>query len=156
MRAVTLAARMRILTAILLAVSAFSLALGITLPLLRFERLVFFSDTPSLVQVIRDLWATDNAILAIVVALFSVLLPALKIAAAQALLAADEPDGPASQRIRRILGIVSKWSMMDVLLVALLIFAAKTSGLADAFTQPGLWFFALSVVTTAVAMATLK
>lgn len=39
---------------------------------------------------------------------------------------------------------LSKWSMMDVLLVAIVIFAAKTSGLAEAFTQPGLWFYAAS------------
>ena len=38
---------------------------------------------------------------------------------------------------------LSNWSMLDVVLVALVIFAAKTSGLATAFTQPGLWFFAL-------------
>ncbi len=36
--------------------------------------------------------------------------------------------------------------MLDVVLVALVIFAAKTSGLATAFTQPGLWFFAASAV----------
>ena len=43
-----------------------------------------------------------------------------------------------------------------MLLVALVIFAAKTSGLATAFTKPGLWFFALSVVLTATATALLK
>ena len=41
--------------------------------------------------------------------------------------------------------------MLDVLLVALVIFAAKTSGLAAAITQPGLWFFAASTVLAAVA-----
>ena len=43
--------------------------------------------------------------------------------------------------------------MLDVLLVALVIFAAKTSGLAAAFTQPGLWLFTASAVLTAVASA---
>ena len=38
-----------------------------------------------------------------------------------------------------------------VLLVALVVFAAKTSGLATAISQPGIWFYALSVVALAVA-----
>jgi paraquat-inducible protein A len=46
--------------------------------------------------------------------------------------------------------------MLDVVLVALVVFAAKTSGLATAFTKPGLWFFAASVVLTAMASAVLK
>jgi paraquat-inducible protein A len=58
--------------------------------------------------------------------------------------------------MHRLLGAVSKWSMMDVLLVALVIFAAKTSGLADAFTQPGLWFYATSVATAAIATVLLR
>ena len=48
---------------------------------------------------------------------------------------------------------LSKWSMLDVLLVALVIFAAKTSGVATALTLPGLWFFGASVVLTAAGAA---
>jgi paraquat-inducible protein A len=36
--------------------------------------------------------------------------------------------------------------MMDVLLVAIVVAAAKTTGLADAFTQPGLWCYATSTI----------
>ena len=46
--------------------------------------------------------------------------------------------------------------MMDVLLVALVIFAAKTSGLANAFAQPGLWFYATSAIAGAIAAGLLK
>ncbi|MNL72332.1 Paraquat-inducible protein A [compost metagenome] len=46
----------------------------------------------------------------------------------------------------RLLPHLSRWSMMDVLLVAVVIFAAKSSGLAEAFTQPGLWFYAISAL----------
>ncbi|TCD15379.1 paraquat-inducible protein A [Oricola cellulosilytica] len=145
---------MRTLPAILLALAAFALALGVSQPLLRFEHLVFFSRTPSLAEIIRQLWIAGDALLAVIVALFSVAFPAGKILAAQALLAAS--DRARSKHIRRALTIVSKWSMTDVLLVALLIFAAKTSGLADAFTQPGLWFYGLSAAAAAAATALLR
>jgi len=36
---------------------------------------------------------------------------------------------------------------MDVMLVAIVIAAAKTSGLANAFTEPGLWCYAGSALT---------
>jgi paraquat-inducible protein A len=147
---------MRIVTALLLVTSAFSLALGITQPLLRFEHLVFFSRTPSLIEMIGELWTTGDALLAILITCFSVIFPAGKILVANALLVAGDSDPVARDRMHRLLGAVSKWSMMDVLLVALVIFAAKTSGLADAFTQPGLWFYATSVATAAIATVLLR
>ena len=36
--------------------------------------------------------------------------------------------------------------MMDVMLVAIVVFAAKSSGLANAVSQPGLWFYAASTL----------
>jgi paraquat-inducible protein A len=51
---------------------------------------------------------------------------------------------------------MSKWSMMDVLLVALVIVAAKTSGIASAFTQPGLWFYAGSTVAVTLCQALVR
>ena len=147
---------MRVTTALLLIVSAFSLALGVSQPLLRFEHLVFFTRTPSLLEIIRELWISGDALLAAAVALFSVVFPMGKILAAQSVLAAGDGDPVKRDLIRRLFGLVSKWSMMDVLLVALVIFAAKTSGLADAFTQPGLWFYAASVGCAAIATALLR
>lgn len=147
---------MRTLIALLIAVSAFSLALGVTQPLMRFEHLFFFSRTPSLVEMVAQLWTGGDRLLGAVVALFSVIFPAGKILAVQALLADGNENPRMRERMHRLLGIVSKWSMMDVLVVALVIVAAKTSGLADAFTQPGLWFYTISVAAAAIATNLLK
>jgi paraquat-inducible protein A len=47
--------------------------------------------------------------------------------------------------------LLTKWSMMDVMLVAIVIAAAKTSGLANAFTEAGLWCYAgAALMTTAI------
>jgi paraquat-inducible protein A len=142
---------MRTLIALLIAISAFSLALGITQPLMRFEHLVFFTRTPSLIEMVGQLWTGGDRLLGAIVALFSIVFPAGKVLAAQALLASGDGNPRMRLRMHRLLGIVSKWSMMDVLIVAVVIVAAKTSGFADAFTQPGLWFYATSVATAAVA-----
>jgi paraquat-inducible protein A len=128
----------------LLMIAAISFGLGITLPLVRFEKLYFFSETPSLLGIVSGLWLDGGYALAIIVALFSILFPILKMGLAFRT-AVHGDDVP------KWANMLSKWSMMDVLLVALVVFAAKTSGLATAISQPGIWFYALSVVGLAVA-----
>ncbi len=129
---------------LLLLISAVSFGLGISLPLMRFEKLWLFAETPSLIMIISDLWGDGEALLAGVVLAFSVLFPLAKLFTVfQASMNSSRPPVWASA--------LSKWSMMDVLLVAIVVFAAKTSGLANAFSQPGLWFFALSAITVTLA-----
>ena len=92
-------------------------------------------------------------LLAAAVGLFSIVFPSLKLAL---LHVAVHGGAEAHARLPAWVRGLANWSMLDVLLVALVIFAAKTSGLATAFTKPGLWFFALSVVLTATATALLN
>lgn len=129
------------LKALLLVGASISFALGITLPLMRFESFYVFSTDASLIEVIQALWSDGDAALAILVALVSIVFPLTKIL----LVAVEEIAGnqlTQSNALARLVPVLSKWSMMDVLLVAIVIFATKTSGLAQAFTQPGLWFYA--------------
>lgn len=139
---------MRLFIPIFLFIATFSLALGLTMPLMNVSRLYFFDQNPSLLGIIGSLWTGGDWLLAIVVLLFSVILPITKLAIAQ-LAAAQVPA--ARHVLHRWIGILSKWSMLDVLLVALVIFGAKTSGLATAVAQPGLWFFTASAILSAVA-----
>lgn len=133
---------------IFLFLATFSLALGLSMPLMNVSRLYFFDDNPSLLGIIGSLWTGGDWLLALIVALFSVILPITKLAVAH--LAAAQVAA-ARHILHRWIGILSKWSMLDVLLVALVIFGAKTSGLATAIAQPGLWFFTASAILSAVA-----
>ena len=51
----------------------------------------------------------------------------------------------------RRIGWLGKWSMLDVLILALLVFYAKATQFADAVTLPGVYFFAASVFLTMFA-----
>ncbi|MEN0087991.1 MAG: paraquat-inducible protein A [Pseudomonadota bacterium] len=137
---------MKVLLTFCLAGSAFCLGLGLVLPLVELERLFVLTDRPSLIEIIIGLTNQGSWAIAAVVAVFSVLFPAAKILAVTA-----SALGAGRSRITGMLAAVSKWSMLDVLLVAILIFAAKTSGLASAVTQPGVWFFAASTLLAAGA-----
>ncbi|MEP3275298.1 MAG: paraquat-inducible protein A [Stappiaceae bacterium] len=137
---------MRTFLALLLPLSAFSFALGLTLPLVRLETLYFFEETPSLLAIVYGLVIEADYALAGVVALFSILFPAGKIL----LLSVVSLRGEKSRSVA-YLGAVGKWSMMDVMLVALVVFGAKTSGLASAVALPGLWFYAAATLFSAIA-----
>ncbi|NTS32064.1 paraquat-inducible protein A [Phyllobacterium sp. BT25] len=138
----------RFIIPILLFIATFTLALGLTMPLMNVSKLYFFDESPSLLDIIGSLWRSGDWFLALTVLLFSVVLPVVKLGVAQ-MAAAQVPA--ASRALHRWVGLLSKWSMLDVLLVALVIFGAKTSGLATAIAQPGLWFFTASAILSAVA-----
>ncbi len=127
----------------LLFAGPFCLALGLTLPLVRFEKLYFFEESPSLVGIIVGLWSEGDWLLALLVALFSAVFPVAKLLVVlHEAVVGRMGQGGAAGPLSRFIPLLSKWSMMDVLLVALVIVAAKTSGVADAFTQPGFCLFA--------------
>ncbi len=134
------------LRSILLLIAAISFGLGIALPLVRFERLYVFAETPSLIDILIGVWGSGDYALTVIIALFSVIFPIAKLFTAfHATL--NERELPSW------IAALGKWSLMDVVLVAILIFAAKTSGFASAFTQPGIWFYMASTIFTAVSVS---
>lgn len=147
---------MRILAGLLITFASFCFALGITLPLLQLQRLFFLTDTPSLLTIVGGLFASSDYLLAILVGGVSIVFPSAKLLALSAMLSAKDLDQRTAHKASTWLGLLSKWSMLDVLLVALTVFAAKTSGLAAAISQPGLWFFAISTLASAGAASLVK
>ena len=144
---------MRSILPLILFAATISLGLGLVLPLIRIDRLLLFTDEPSLLAIVAGLWTEGEMLLSLVVVLFSVVFPCLKLGL---LHVAAYGEGDAHHGVPAWLRALSNWSMLDVVLVALVIFAAKTSGLATALTQSGLWFFAASAVLTAASSALLK
>jgi paraquat-inducible protein A len=128
---------------LLLVLAAIFLTLGLFLPIIRFERLYFFTETPSLLELVAVLFREGDVALSLVVGLFSIVFPIVKLSGL-----AVQLSGRAAEAglFRRAMPHLSKWSMMDVMLVAIVVFAAKSSGLAVAVSQPGLWFYAASAI----------
>ena len=157
-KAISNAKRLMILVVpALLVLSSLCLAFGLVLPLVRFEKLYFFDETPSLIDIVVSLWGQGSGGLAVLVALFSIVFPIIKLfgMALEATAPLQTDSGKASW-LARLLPVLGKWSMMDVMLVALVIVAAKTSGMASAFTQPGLWFYAASAIMTGLLQMKLR
>jgi paraquat-inducible protein A len=148
------------LISFLLLLAPITFTLGIILPLVRFETFYFFDDTPSLLGIITTLFDGGDYLLAILVAGFSVVFPFIKQLAVtlEAVNHAPSQSEDLSEQgfLSKLVPVLSKWSMMDVLLVAIVIVAAKSSGVASAFSQPGLWFYASSALITIIAHQLIK
>jgi paraquat-inducible protein A len=139
------AAMPRLAAALAVMIATLAFPLGLTLPLVTLDRLYFFTEEPTLLQVVTGLWETGDAALAVVVGLASIAFPAIKLAWLQ--IGVAGVTGPWLRHLHAL----GRWSMLDVLVVALVVFGAKTSGLAEAVTRPGLWFFTASALSAAVA-----
>jgi paraquat-inducible protein A len=121
------------------------LALGLALPILSVEKLVFWKDEYSVITGIVALFREGHYILGLVVLTFSVVFPTVKV-----VVLAMTWFIPASvEKRHRVLGwlrILGPWSMMDVFAVALIVVIAKAGPLAKAQARAGIYLFAAAVV----------
>jgi len=138
--------------------AAVCLVLGLVLPVVKLSRLYVWTDEHSMASVIWALYSKDELFLAAVIAVFSILIPAIKLLylLAMASLAGEGEAGTHWQRPLKHLEWLGKWSMLDVLVLALIVFYVKSSGVADAAAMPGLYFFSGSVVLTMLAYGWIK
>jgi len=127
------------------------LVLGLTQPVIKLTHLYFWTDTHSILSILSALWAGGEIFLALVIFVFSILFPALKLVYIAMAGTLSTFDPALRGRWLRRIGWLGKWSMLDVLILALLVFYAKATQFADAVTLPGVYFFAASVFLTMFA-----
>jgi paraquat-inducible protein A len=129
------------------------LVLGLTLPIVRLTRFYVWTDVHSLISIVTELYNAHEFLLAVVICLFSVVFPFVKLLYLLALYSARNWNPARQGRFLKRMGWLGKWSMLDVLVLALVIFYAKSTRLADAVSMPGIYLFAAAVVLTMLAYA---
>ena len=123
---------------------------AVLLPILEIEQLGHHHRS-SILGGIVDLYQTGSVIVATVILLFSIVLPSLKI------LALIELSWLCSMQQRhrawtyRWMEQIGKWSMMDVMLLALLVMMIKLSGVVQFHFGPALIAFVLCVSMSMIA-----
>jgi paraquat-inducible protein A len=136
---------------ILIVAATVCLVLGLTLPIVRLTRFYLWTDVRSMISILEELYAQKEMFLAGVIGLFSVVFPAIKLLYLLGLYSARNVSPERRSRLLRHMSWLGKWSMLDVLVLALLIFYAKSTGIADAVSMPGIYMFAAAVVLTMLA-----
>ncbi|WP_150002509.1 paraquat-inducible protein A [Iodidimonas gelatinilytica] len=139
-------------TGAILALAALLFACGYVLPVLYVKKFLFFSSESSLLGVSWGLLQDREFLLGGVLIVFTILFPITKLC----LLAVIwwRPTAR-TNHLLQLLARLGRWSMLDVLVLALFVFSVKSSGLGTAFSQPGLYCFAGAVILTMIAVARL-
>jgi len=140
--------RRSIFLEMLIAGAAFCLLLGLSLPVVELSWLFIFSEKHSILSVIGILWRGDEWALAAILFTFSILFPLGKLGFLLFLYARRLNLELPGARLLAALAWLGRWSMLDVLVLALVVFYAKQQQVADATALPGIYIFGACVLLT--------
>jgi paraquat-inducible protein A len=126
-------------------------ALGVMLPAIRFTTVFVWTNQHSIATIIWALYKNEEFFLCFVIFMFSVFFPFLKLFYLLTLV--TSPDMPAEFRDKSISAMewLGRYSMTDVMVLALMIFYINASGYTEASVLPGIYFFAASTLMTMLA-----
>ena len=135
---------------VLIGVSFVGLVVAYCLPFMEISKLIFFSDDYTLLSSIGAMWEEGYILLGLVIFGFSVLFPMLKLVS---LFLVWCLPVTVKNRNRLIfwLGILGKWSMLDVFVVALIVLMTQSKALVGAEPRSGLYLFGASVLVSMLA-----
>ena len=133
---------------LLVTIALACLGLGLSLPIMEVRNFWVFHGTYSILDGIVLLIGQGDMLIAMMVIAFSVLVPVAKNLALLALWWRWRDGSPVSHRLPGLLEAVGKWAMLDVFVVALLVFAVKTRSFADAAVAPAIVPFIASIGLT--------
>jgi len=134
----------------LLFISGVALVVSYLLPFMEISKFVFWSDDYSLFSSVFGMWEDEYYFLAAVIFAFSIVFPVLKLAAL--LLIWYRSFTPKRRaRLLGILGVLGKWSMLDVFVVALIIVFTQSKTLLGAEPRVGIYVFSGAILLSMIA-----
>jgi paraquat-inducible protein A len=114
-----------------------------------------YSSSATLLGAIRVMWQEQMQLVAIVVFLFTILLPAVELGSllyvTLALRKGYRPPG--FDHLLRAVGLARRWGMTEVLMIGILITIVKMTSLAQVLVQPGLFAFGALTLMLAIVVS---
>ncbi|MCA9395716.1 MAG: paraquat-inducible protein A [Candidatus Omnitrophica bacterium] len=129
--------------------SAAAFSFGLTLPVIKFTEMMIRKSSFSIISGAQELLKHGEYVLAGVIILFSVVFPIFKLLGLMYLWFATIEKKKRTSFLK-ILGSLGKWSMLDVYVVALTVVIAKSSLMAKAEPQIGIYLFGAAVVLSII------
>lgn len=139
-----------VIVAMLLAALGLFIA-GIFLPFTSVTKLWLFENQISVFQGLLTLWRGSELFLFLILFVFTVTFPLVKISAL--LLLWLRPGLPPDRALKmfRFVSHLGKWSMLDVFVVAILVLTVRSGGIASIKVQNGFFLFFFAVMLTQFA-----
>ena len=119
---------------------------GLSLPLL-YSQKVFWQSTYSVWTGIVDLWRQGEYALSAVIFFFSIMFPIIKLFSLAAIWFVRLPEEK-RMGLLHWLGILGKWSMLDVFIVAILIVLIKLGPFVKVEPRIGVYVFSAAIVAS--------
>lgn len=126
-------------------------ALGVMLPAIRFTTVYVWSKEHSIGTIIWALYRDGELLLCFVIFLFSIAFPFMKLMYLLTLISSQDVSNAGLERSLTVMEWLGRYSMTDVMVLALLIFYVNSSGVTEATILPGVYFFAASTLMTMLA-----
>lgn len=126
-------------------------ALGVILPVIRFTTVYVWTKEHSIATIIYALYQNEEFFLCAVLFVFSILFPFLKLFYLMTLVTSPDLSPEFRQRSISTMEWLGRYSMTDVMVLALMIFYVNSSGYTEASVQPGVYYFAASAIMTMLA-----
>lgn len=107
-----------------------------------------------LFEIIKSLFEEGSIFLGVIIFLFSLIFPVLKIAlCAISVIRYGKSDSIIPGGLIKAIGFISKWSMADVFIVAVIIVMFKAKGFNSRFTaETGIYCYALSAILSSLTI----
>ncbi len=120
------------------------------LPFMTVERFIWLSEEITVWRGVGELWTSGAYGLFLIVAVFCVLFPLLKLALAVYLWFLADLSALRGTRLLQLLDSLGKWSMLDVFVVALSVVALNISLISDVQVHGGIYVFTAAVILSMV------
>ena len=137
---------------LVLVLAAVLLVAGWILPLMTVNRLLVLDDQVSILTSTWLLFREGHYFLFAVIAVFSIVFPALKLITAVFVWYRLDLAKPGLSRTLDLIDGLGRWSMLDVFVVALTVVAVEVSLVTDVALHPGLYCFTAAVVLSMIAV----
>ncbi|MGF1611060.1 MAG: paraquat-inducible protein A [Kiloniellales bacterium] len=131
---------------LLLVTAAGLLLLGWMLPIMTVEKLLILSERVSILRACAELWSEKHYFLFLVIGVFSVVFPLIKLCVALGLWHCADLANPSLQRWLGWLEVIGRWSMLDVFAVGIGVAATQISLISEVTLHAGIYLFTAAVV----------
>jgi paraquat-inducible protein A len=129
-------------------------AAGVSLPILQVTKLFLWEDEIVIWQAMQQLFLEGQTVLGLILVLFTLVLPLAKVfSTGYAFRALRHARTESAARTLGWIERFGRWSMLDVFVIAVAVFAAKSGWQAEAQIRPGLYCFAgFAILSSALAV----
>jgi paraquat-inducible protein A len=124
---------------------------GIFSPFTGVTKLWLFENQVSVYEGLKVLWHANELFFFLILFVFTVCFPLVKINAMLLLWLWPHLDGDVARRWYHFVSDIGKWSMLDVFIVAILVLTVKSTGIASIQVGIGFFLFFASVMLTQLA-----